>query len=219
MGHSLPPMPAAVERLPRDARGFPVPWFVAYVDGEPHFPTMDGRKLMRAASGDRCWVCGGLLDRVRAYVIGPMCVVNRTSGEPPSHPECAHFAATACPFLTNPRRRRRPRIDGQVEAGGIPVHRNPGVTVVWPTRGTQVRGDRRGGLLFDIGPPRGEVAWYAHGREATRGEAEESLDGGLAVLRDMATREGPAALLELAHLTARARLYLPDAEPPDMGAR
>jgi len=32
---SLPSLPLAMRGLPRDHRGYPVPWFVAWVDGKP----------------------------------------------------------------------------------------------------------------------------------------------------------------------------------------
>lgn len=30
---SLPPIPDAIAKLPRDERGYPVPWFVPWIDG------------------------------------------------------------------------------------------------------------------------------------------------------------------------------------------
>src|SRR3954454_7942113 len=131
-------MPRSVARLKRDKRGYPVPWFVAWFDGEPDFRVMDDVKLHRIARGqDRsCWVCGERLSRLSAYVIGPMCAVNRVSSEPTSHVECAEYAAQACPFLSNPRRTRqegehRPMPDGVTEPAGKAILRNPGVALVW----------------------------------------------------------------------------------------
>src|SRR4051812_13821199 len=102
----LPPMPPSIAALPRDHRGYPVPWFVAWSEGRPIFPAADPQKLVRAIRERRCWVCGDLLTRYLAFVVGPMCTVNRVSAEPPSHLKCAEFSTRACPFLTRPKMKR-----------------------------------------------------------------------------------------------------------------
>jgi hypothetical protein len=71
----LPDLPPRIAKLPVD-RGYPVPWFVAWVDGKPEFRVMDHRRLVRAIKESRCWVCGQKLGAIRAYVLGPMCAVN-----------------------------------------------------------------------------------------------------------------------------------------------
>src|SRR4051812_13673711 len=98
----LPPVPHRMRSLPI-RRGYPVPWFVARVENEFHFPTADSRKMMIALHRHVCWVCGQPLGSYLAFVIGPMCAVNRISSEPPSHLECAQFSAMACPFLVRPK--------------------------------------------------------------------------------------------------------------------
>lgn len=207
------PMPARIAALPRDHRGFPVPWFVAWIDGKPHFPTMSDERLARALHEDRCWICGHPIDGpLRAYVVGPMCAVNRTSGEPPSHEMCADYAARACPFLANPERARKPRIEGQREPAGRAIYRNPGVALVWVTNETKTKDDGRGGLLFDIGDPV-LTRWYAHGRGATREEAEASMDGGIELLREVADAQGPEAVFVLIEMVGRAKLLLPAPVP------
>jgi hypothetical protein len=217
------PMPDRVAGLPRDRRGVPVPWFVAWVDGEPEFRVMDPAKLRRALHESRCWVCGGRLGALRAYVIGPMCAINRTSAEPPSHRACAEYSARACPFLTTPGRRRRERglPEDLVEGAGIALKRNPGVAGVWVTRGTQTKSDRAGGLLFAIGEPV-LVLWFAEGRRATRAEVLESIASGLPALQEVADAQGPRAMRALERMTKAALKFLPPApEPagsePDLG--
>ena len=99
-------MPSRIARLPTD-RGFPVPWFVAWIDGKPDFRVIAPGRVAEAVNKGKCWVCGGTLFGTRAYVVGPMCAVNRTSAEPPSHRDCARYSAKACPFLSRPTMRRR----------------------------------------------------------------------------------------------------------------
>lgn len=208
----FPDLPATMRQLAVDQRGFPVPWFVAWVDGAPHFPIADGEKLYRAVIENRCWVCGGGLGRVKAFVIGPMCAVNRTSSEPPSHLSCARFSARNCPFLSRPNMKRvgeHLHPHGVELPGGTMIKRNPGVTLVWQTLRYQpwdAGGDK---VLFDIGKPHA-VEWYAFGRTATRAEVEASIDSGLPLLKAEAdTDPVPGAHAALAAMVNQARTLLP----------
>jgi len=97
----LPPLPSRMQTLKLDHRGYPVPWFVAWIDGKPDFRVMDGKKMNQAVRFKKCWVCGSPLGRRFTFCIGPMCAINRTIGEPPSHHECVDFSARACPFLSS----------------------------------------------------------------------------------------------------------------------
>src|SRR4051812_961023 len=100
------PMPDRIRRLRINDKGFPVPWFVADVDGVPDLRVVDARKIKVAWKERRCWVCGDKLGSTVAFALGPMCAVNRTVSEPPSHRACIEFSVRACPFLANPRTRR-----------------------------------------------------------------------------------------------------------------
>lgn len=184
----FPDLPARMRALPLDKRGYPVPWFVPWADdGQPIFPAMDAHKRNRAWAKRLCWVCGGKIGRVQAFVIGPMCAVNHTSAEPPCHLECARFSARNCPFLTRPQMKRvGSEYKGQAlckSGAGVMLERNPGVTLVWLTLRASVFPDGRGHYLFDIGKPHA-VEWYAHGREATRAEVLESISTGLPLLEE-----------------------------------
>lgn len=197
--------------LPRTKAGYPVPYFAAWVNGEPDLRLMDGRKLAAAVTERRCWICGQkLVGATVAFTIGPMCAVNRTSAEPPGHRECGIYAAQACPFLANPaKRRREANLTGSLDDGaGIAIPRNPGVALVWITRKWSTFDDGTGGRLFHIGRPI-RCLFYAHGRPATRAEIVESIDTGLPALVALAAEEGPAAVAELDRLVARAMLLVP----------
>jgi hypothetical protein len=197
----FPDLPNKMRSLPVDHRGFPVPWFVAWVDGEPQFPIADGRKFAVALNQRRCWVCGHELGRLEAFVIGPMCVVNRTTGEPPCHLECARFSARNCPFLTKPRMKRVGEENlpcGVVDGAGIAIKRNPGCAAVWivKPRTWRLFSDGQGGQLINIGegPPHA-VEWYALGREATRAEVMDSVESGLPLLQQYVDSDEAAAEL------------------------
>lgn len=202
------PMPPAIERLPVH-RGFPVPWFVAWVDGVPEFRAADGRKMELAIRERRCWVCGDVLRRRATFVIGPMCVVNRTTAEPPSHMECGVYSALACPFLSckQMERRENDMPAGSVDAAGFMIRRNPEVTILWETRHWSLFDDGRGGTLFRIGAP-ARVFSYCRGRRATQAEILRSIETGLPALEKLARQEGPEAVHELQRMTREANTLL-----------
>ena len=188
-------LPAQMRQLPVDHRGFPVPYFVAWEDGKPVFPAMDRRKFQLALHQKRCWVCGGKLFANKAFVIGPMCCVNRINSEPPSHVECAEFSAKNCPFLSRPMAKRTFEGD-RTQVAGIMIDRNPGVVAVWVTDRFKPF-DAGNGTLFDLGPPK-RLQFYALGRIATDAEIRQSVETGLPLLMDAARKDGDWALNELA---------------------
>lgn len=202
----LPEIPRNIARLRRH-RGYPVPWFVADIDGEPDFRILKPNAIEEAWRWGWCWVCGRPTGTTVAFVIGPMCAVNRNSAEPPSHRECAVFSALACPFLTRPHMERREagKPEGTVEPAGIMLRRNPGVALVWVVRKKNIK-YRYG--LFNVGEPQ-ETLWFAEGREATRAEIEASIESGLPMLREMAEAEGDGAVEQLKKQVAEAETLLP----------
>lgn len=200
MNVNLETMPAKMRALPVDDRGYPVPWFVDWIDGKPEFRAMDPRKFVRAIRESLCWVCGGKLGISKCFVAGPMCGVNRTSSEPPCHPECARWSAQNCPFLANPRmvRREDELINNHTlreRAPGMAITRNPGVAMLWFTRSFEVFNDGRGRPLITMGNPVA-VEWYAEGRIATRAEVEESIATGLPILEAVARTEAESGAIE-----------------------
>jgi hypothetical protein len=204
-------MPARFLRLPVDSRGFPVPKFVAWVDGKPDLRAVDARWFNRAVSSRLCWLCGEPLGRHMAFVIGSMCAINRTTSEPPSHLECARFAVKACPFLTQPQRPRNPHdLPEQTEQpAGIHFDRNPGVSLIWVTE--HYSPFKVGnGVLIKLGEPN-KLEWYSHGREATREEIMASIDSGIPKLRELAEKEGPDAIKEFEKELERGLALVPKA--------
>jgi hypothetical protein len=156
--------------LPVDARGYPIPHFVAWVDGKPDFRLLDDAKFARSLSEKTCTVCGIPLGRFKSFVGGPMNVLQRICGEPPMHRDCALFAVQACPFLLLPLARRRlanlpddlQRVPGEemFEEG------NPGVTSIWTC--TEFRAGRHV-RIFELGQAT-SLEWFTEGRPATTEE-------------------------------------------------
>jgi hypothetical protein len=207
-------MPARIADLPLNKARYPVPWFVAVIDGVPDFRVIRQGGIEKALKYGLCWVCGVPFARQedRAFVIGPMCAVNHVSAEPPSHLDCAAYSATACPFLATPNMVRRDRHlpSAAVEPAGIAIKRNPGVALVWVTghRSWRKASDADGGTLFDIGEAK-EALWFARGREATRAEVLASIDSGLPILAEMAEQDGPDAVSALGRMHAAALELIP----------
>ena len=206
-------MPQRMTALPVDAVGRPVPWFVAFIDGKPDFRVIGPGKLQMALKGSLCWVCGrgftGGEDR--AWLIGPMCVVNLVTAEPSSHLDCATWSAMNCPFLATPNMVRRDRHmpEGAENPAGIMIRRNPGASVVLVTGYRAWKAEREGrGYLFRLGQPK-RALWFAEGREATRAEVLASIDSGLPLLREMAEKDGPDAVAELELMHKAALAHVP----------
>jgi len=202
-------LPPRMRTLPLDARGYPVPWFVDWIDGVPDHRVVDQRKFKRAVVERRCWTCGEVMGKWLMFVIGPMCGINRTTSEPASHRDCAIWAVRNCPFLSRPHMVRR---DGNLppdaeEPGGQPLLRNPGVVMLWTTATFRIFRDAQQKPLIQIGDPH-EVAWYREGRAATRAEVEASVESGLPLLRATLDRETASERPRAERELERRRLML-----------
>jgi hypothetical protein len=190
----LPPLPAGLARMPTDHCGYPVPWFVAWYEGKPEFRATSPYRFRQAIAEKLCWVCGLPLRKRMTFVAGPMCGINRTSAEPPSHFDCAMFSAIACPFLSMPKALRREANlpDQRKPAPGIALARNPGVTMLWMTKSFVAFKTPDGGQLVEMGPSI-HLYWIAEGRAAVRAEVMASITSGMPSLQAIADAESQEA--------------------------
>lgn len=209
----LPPLPPKMAGLPVDERGYPVPYFVAWVDGKPDHRIADGSKMPSAVKLGLCWMCGQPLGRFKSFCIGPMCSITRTISEPPSHLDCVRYAAQACPWMTRPHAKRRDSNlpDEVIEPAGHGLKRNPGAVCIWTTTTYKTR-RINGQYLFTIGDAV-HTEWYAEGRPATRAEVDASIQSGLHLLREPAEEEdaadpGAGAVAELERRITRETSWL-----------
>jgi hypothetical protein len=202
-------MPPQMEALPRNHAGFPVPWFVAHIDGDPDFRVIKPGAVEQALRFGLCWLCGHELGMTATYVAGPMCAINRVSAEPPSHHACATYAGRACPFMTRPHARRR---DGgladDLTVPGKMIERNPGVAMLWSASSVAFPFDAPNGRLFRLPDPI-RVEWLCEGRPATYQEVRASIESGIPILRDAALAEGPEAMRALFEQTKALHRWLP----------
>ena len=201
--------PERMRNRPIDERGYSIPWFVAQIDGKHDFRIADSVKRARAIRDSLCWVCGEKLGVKQTFCIGPMCLVNRVTSEPPSHLDCAIYAAKGCPFLTRPKAQYRTAnlpqgLDGPA---GIPLMHNPTACALYTTRSyTFVPGTK--GMLLRLGEPESVTFWH-EGRIATRAEVDAAINVGFPKLAAMAEEDGPAAVKELEKMLEAAQFWLP----------
>jgi hypothetical protein len=191
------PIPQRLQHCRVSADGYPVPWFVPYIDGKPEFRAMDPEKFFVAIRHRRCFLCGEQMGKHLCFPIGPMCCITRTTPEPPSHLSCVEYAAQVCPFLTQPRMRRNEKNMPEGDVAGIAIRRNPGVIALWSTLNYRLfRDPINGGYLIEIGKPE-HIELYSQGRKASNQEVIESIMTGMPILRAEALKDGPEAMAQL----------------------
>jgi ribosomal protein S14 len=207
----LPTIPPRLLSLPVQ-NGYPVPWFAAKID-EHHYDLRlaDADKFRLAIKKNLCWVCGQPLGVYKAFAISPMCAINRTIAEPPSHRDCAEWSAKACPFLNQRKNERRegnyPDELQLSKPAGEMIRRQPGTVGIWITKQYTIFADPNGsGLLFRLRDPC-EVLWLREGRVATREEVMHSIETGYQLLLDLAQKDGSGAVQQLEQ-KRQAVLYL-----------
>lgn len=171
-------VPKRLAERPIADNGYHTPWFV-YIDetGKPDFRVVDPDKSREAIIMRRCWICGQRLGKHMAFNVGPVSAIKRISAEPPSHSDCATYAAQVCPFLANPAKGRREKNlpAGVVVNEEMPGH-NPGIACVWITTSYQVFGAHQSptGYLIRMAEPE-TLTWFKEGRAALADEVLESL--------------------------------------------
>jgi hypothetical protein len=180
--------------LPVDERGYPIPEFVSHIDGKRDFRVVSLEHLARCIERDVCWICGQTLDTLKVFVIGPIPAIRGITNEPPSHAECAEFAAKACPFLLLPKAQHRSVDNPEVRKMPGATRVNPGICCLYAVRGYAYHEKPRG-IVFRTGRAV-QVDWYTQGRRAERGEIVAALDASLREIgRNAAVEKRAAELL------------------------
>lgn len=127
-------IPRRMRTLPRDPRGYPVP-YVVLLDkrGAPQFTINDVRRSMKCEREGLCSICGKRFERdlmgrrLLWFVGGSRCFLHPDGAflDGPNHLECAEYALRVCPFLA--ARRYSGRID---DAKLDPTYAPDGLTMV-----------------------------------------------------------------------------------------
>lgn len=202
-------MPSRMNGRPLDHRGFPVPWFVTMKTdkGLWDFRRVTHHRKLEAVRSQVCWVSGEKLGRFRAFVVGPMCIINRVSSDPPVIPEIGQWSARICPFLSNPLA-KRPEFSEEHSTPGVMISDNPGLCAAWITRTDSY--DRKTGL-FSIGEAT-QVSWWMFGEEVTRANvdrAQRIFETRANQLKGYAEEEGGEALEAFEVMYERAKNWQP----------
>jgi LAGLIDADG-like domain len=119
-----------------------------------------------------------------------------------------------CPFLSNPNFERRMGgiMEGSIPPAGFCLPRNPGVALLWTTRGYTLFA-AQGGELIHMGEPT-HIEWWALGKPATRAQVEESVRTGLPALQKVADLQAGAREELDARAAAFVRFYPSEAKEP-----
>ncbi len=103
-------MPDRMKRFPL-WKGFPIHYTVwVNTDGTPDFKVMHERRREECFTKNLCHLCGQRMTAPYALIGGPACVDGMRFIDGPMHPECATYAALACPFLSSPNGRYTSRL-------------------------------------------------------------------------------------------------------------
>lgn len=177
-------IPTHLRGRPRH-NGYVVPFFVSWFIGDqmvnenepgakPSFPTIDMGRLLTCRKHSRCWICGNKLAAFKTFVFGPASALARMSYEPPSHRDCARYAAKVCPFIINPKHkhvteRAKPyhMKEGESVLPEVSPH-HPGIVALYTVKSyTFKMQDRARGIgIFELPEPE-NVEFYIEGRRAT----------------------------------------------------
>jgi hypothetical protein len=115
-------IPKTMRTLPRDGRGYPVPYIVM-VDrhGQAHFSINDIRRVHDVIRKRLCSICGKKLLPQVWFVGGTRCFISTRGAflDPPVHHECGTYALQVCPFLAAPNYAKRIG-HGRLKAGDVP---------------------------------------------------------------------------------------------------
>lgn len=119
------PIPACMEHLRLDARGYPIPFNVTIKpDGTPDFRVVDLVKWAKCVNEGLCALTGWQLGYAKAFIGGPRSIASRCFTDSAMLPEAARYAIQVCPFLAAPNFRYAEKI----EVAGHVVSKNENVS-------------------------------------------------------------------------------------------
>lgn len=101
-------IPKLMAHLPVDGRGYPIPYFVPFVNGKPDFRYQDPKKRSACLLYKKCAICGNRLFAADFWFIcGPQGLKNEVHSDAPMHEACAEFSINVCPHLLFHKAERR----------------------------------------------------------------------------------------------------------------
>jgi hypothetical protein len=216
---NLPPIPPHMQELPLDKRGYPVPYFVQWVNGVPDFRVSNMRRIYECTNKKLCMICGKALNKDEGcvFAVGPLSTLTQTNDEPPMHRACAEFSAQVCPWMLHPGMKRipKPLPDGTMSAGQLEAVGaiNGGAPKVWALYDTDsyiAEAQENRTILYFMGEPR-EIHWWKAGRRATREEVLEALTDTVAFMKAYPGCESPEVQKHYDDRFTELGLWVPEA--------
>src|SRR4051812_10254945 len=104
------PIPAEMQELTKDNRGYTIPFIVLRDDhNKPHFQINDTKKIMDCLLGRRCAICGKELKDDIWLTSGPLSAFHPNGAyiDTPVHHACGQYAMQVCPYLAAPAYNKR----------------------------------------------------------------------------------------------------------------
>jgi hypothetical protein len=99
-----PPIPLGCAHRPTTRDGLVIPWGnVELADGGCDFRSHHHARWLRCWERGLCQVCGQPVAAPAVLLCGPAQLASLLFDEPPVHPECAVYVATACPMVAGER--------------------------------------------------------------------------------------------------------------------
>lgn len=173
-------MPARIAALRRAPFGpyanLPVPFFVPWTDTGPDFLSVRPGAVEDCHFRSLCWLCGQKLGVFKAFVVGAMAGFTRVSDEPPSHRDCAEYAARV----------------GMAQDGTV--------LIVWVTKDYLINEDPQG-ITFLMGDPEDRL-FFKSGAEATPRDIAEAVKADLPAVMLAAEKRGPKAVEAVKRIAA-----------------
>lgn len=183
---------------PIDHRGFYVPWFVTRKDENGHwdFQGLESSRVQDAHRRNVCFISGTPLGRHITFAIGPMCTINRVSGEWGGKRNVVEWSIKVCPFLSRPLAKRPDMTgpEGHVTPG-IMFPENPGILALWSCYTHDVRRNYHG--LFELGEPT-DFSFWVKGERATKEQVAEAMERAYTKLHDINEKYEEGSMREIA---------------------
>jgi hypothetical protein len=181
-------MPYRIARLPRDRRGYPIPWNVFRgVDDAPIFTVNDSPKSLEAVRRELCPICGERLGTWKWFVGGIRSAFHPRGAyaDLPGHHDCERFALATCPYLSLPNYLGRIDIPdpSKIPAGGAGfvdhtmIEERPEVFVAVASDKMEVVNLLEGSLTPVVVPKKPHLAYefWFHGKQIGEAEAMPAM--------------------------------------------
>jgi len=93
-------IPNFLKHLKVDKRGYPIPFFVPWKNGQPDFMYQDAEKQKLTTEKHLCHICGKKLHKDYHYFIsGIHGLTNQVASDAAMHRECAEYSLQVCPHM------------------------------------------------------------------------------------------------------------------------